>query len=112
MKNFTELEDDVLGATHSSHLEEFHDSLTFIRAGTTNWRAWALTSNISFLLLLILIFVLVSYDYWFQFHHRRVKNVDLEARTKINELVEENWEHLLNLAKDVLDCRLGEGIHT
>ena len=112
MKNFTELEDDVLGATPSSHLEGCYCSLTLILAGTTNWRAWTLTSHISFLVLLIVIFVLVSYDYWFQFHHRRVKNVDLDARTKINELVTENWERLLDLTKAVLDCRLADGILT
>ena len=112
MKNFTELEEDVLGATLSSHLEEFHDSLTFIRAGTTNWRAWALTSNISFLVLLIVILILVSCDCWSQLHHRRVKNVDLAARLRINQLVEENWQQLIDLAKEVLDCRLADGILT
>ena len=71
-----------------------------------------MTSNISFLLLLFLVLILVSCDCWFQFHHRRVKNVDLDAREKINELVEENWQQLLDLAKAVLDCRLADGILT
>ena len=112
MKNLTGFEDDVLGATPSSHLEGCYYSLTLILAGTTNWRAWALTSNISFLVLLIVIFILVSCDCWFQFHHRRVKNVDLAARLRINQLVEENWLQLLDLAKEVLDFRLEDGIHT
>ena len=71
-----------------------------------------MTSNISFLALLIPIFVLVSYDYWFQFHHRRVKNVDLVARLRINQLVEQKWQQLLTLAKEVIDCRLADGILT
>jgi len=89
MKNLTELEDDVMG--------------------TTDWRAWALTSNISFLLLLILVLILVSCGCWSQLHHRRVKNVDLAARLRINQLVDENWQQLLDLSKDVLDCRLEDG---
>ena len=71
-----------------------------------------MTSNISFLLLLFLVLILVSCDCWFQFHHRRVKNVDLAARLRINQLVEENWQQLIDLAKEVLDCRLADGILT
>ena len=81
-----------------------------ILAGSLNWRAWTLTSTISFLVLLIVVFILVSFECWPQFHHRRVKNVDLNARRKINQLVEQNWQHLLDLAKEVIDCRLADGI--
>ena len=69
-----------------------------------------MTSTISFLVLLVFVFILVSYDIWPQFHHRRVKNVDLNARRKINQVVEQNWKQLLGLAKEVLDCRLADGI--
>ena len=81
-----------------------------IDTGTLNWRAWALTSTISFLVILVLVLILVSCDCWPEFHHRRVKNVDLAARRKINQLVEQNWQQLLDLAKEVLDCRLEDGI--
>ena len=69
-----------------------------------------MTSTISFLVILILVLILVSCDCWPQFHHRRVKNVDLAARLKINQVVEQNWKQLLDLAKEVLDCRLEDGI--
>ena len=69
-----------------------------------------MTSNILFLVLLILVLILVSCDCWSQLHHRRVKNVDLDARLRIKQLVEENWQRLLDLAKEVLDCRLEDGI--
>ena len=67
-------------------------------------------SSISFLLLLVVVLLLVYFDYWPRFHHRRVKNVDLNARRKINQLVEENWQQLLDLAKEVIDCRLADGM--
>ena len=69
-----------------------------------------MTSTISFLVILVLVLILVSCDCWPRYHHRRVKNVDLNARLKINQLVEENWLQLLALAKEVLDCRLEDGI--
>ena len=81
-----------------------------IRAGTTDWRSWALASTISFLALLIFVFILVSCDCWPRYHHRRVKNVDIAARRRINQVVEQNWLQLLDLAKEVLDCRLADGI--
>ena len=84
--------------------------VVLIHAGTLDWRAWALTSTISFLVLLVLVLILVSCDCWSHLHHRRVKNVDLNARRRINQLVEENWLQLLALAKEVLDCRLADGI--
>ena len=71
-----------------------------------------MTSSISFLLLLVVVLLLVSLDFWPTFHHRRVKNVDLNARRKINQLVEENWQQLLKLAKEVIDGRLADGIIT
>ena len=69
-----------------------------------------MTSTISFLVVLVLVLILVSYDIWPHFHHRRVKNVDLNARRRINQLVEQNWQQLLDLAKEVIDCRLADGI--
>ena len=69
-----------------------------------------MTSTISFLVLLILVLILVSFDCWPRFHHRRVKNVDLGARLKINQVVEQNWHQLLDLARKVIDCRLDDGI--
>ena len=87
-------------------------SLILIHAGTLDWRAWALTSTICFLAVLILVLVLVSCDCWSHLHHRRVKNVDLAARLRINQLVEQNWQQLLDLVKEVLDCRLEDGILT
>ena len=38
--------------------------------------------------------------------------MDLNARRKINQLVAENWQQLLDLAKVVIDCRLADGIFT
>ena len=67
-------------------------------------------STISFLVLLVFVLILVSCDWWPNFHHRRVKNVDLNARRRINQLVEENWQQLLDLAKEVIDSRLADGI--
>ena len=36
--------------------------------------------------------------------------MDLGARLKINQVVEQNWHQLLDLAKEVIDCRLDDGI--
>ena len=69
----------------------------------------ALTSSVSFLLLLILIFILVTCDCWSELHHKKVKNVNLAARRKIDLLVSNNWDQLLEKAKRVLDCRLADG---
>ena len=71
----------------------------------------ALTSSVSFLLLLILIFILVTCSCWSELHHKKVKNVNLAARRKIDLLVKNNWDQLLEKAKRVLDCRLADGIH-
>ena len=69
----------------------------------------ALTSSVSFLLLLILIFILVTHGCWSELHHKKVKNVNLAARRKIDLLVKNNWDQLLEKAKRVLDCRLADG---
>ena len=69
----------------------------------------ALTSSVSFLLLLILIFILVTCGCWSELHHKKVKNVNLAARRKIDLLVKNNWDQLLEKAKRVLDCRLADG---
>ena len=36
--------------------------------------------------------------------------MDVAARLKINQLVIQNWRQLLDLAKEVIDCRLADGI--
>ena len=77
--------------------------------GTFDWRTLALTSSVSFLLLLILIFILVSCGCWSELHHKKVKNVNLAARRKIDLLVKNNWDQLLEKAKRVLDCRMADG---
>ena len=79
--------------------------------GTFDWRTLALTSSISFLLLLILIFILVTRGCWSELHHKKVKNVNLAARRKIDLLVKNNWDQLLEKAKQVLDCRLADGMY-
>ena len=81
-----------------------------ILKGTFDWRTLALTSSVSFLLLLILIFILVTHGCWSELHHKKVKNVDLAARRKIDLLVKNNWDQLLEKAKRVLDCRLADGM--
>ena len=68
-----------------------------------------MTSSVSFLLLLILIFILVTRGCWSELHHKKVKNVNLAARRKIDLLVSNNWDQLLEKAKRVLDCRLADG---
>ena len=80
-----------------------------ILEGTFDWRTLALTSSVSFLLLLILIFILVTCSCWSELHHKKVKNVNLAARRKIDLLVKNNWDQLLEKAKRVLDCRLADG---
>ena len=69
-----------------------------------------MTSTTSFLIILVLVLILVSCDCWPRYHHRKVKNVDLAARRRVNQVVEQNWKQLLDLAKEVLDCRLADGI--
>ena len=83
--------------------------MIIIFIGTFDWRTVALTTSVSFLLLLILIFVLVSCSCWSELHHKKVKNVDLAAKRKIDLLVSNNWDQLLEKAKRVLDCRLADG---
>ena len=83
--------------------------IDLILEGTFDWRTLALTSSVSFLLLLILIFILVTCGCWSELHHKKVKNVNLAARRKIDLLVKNNWDQLLEKAKRVLDCRLADG---
>ena len=83
-----------------------------ILEGTFDWRTLALTSSVSFLLLLVLIFNhLMTRGCWSELHHKKVKNVNLAARRKIDLLVKNNWDQLLEKAKRVLDCRLADGMH-
>ena len=85
--------------------------INVILIGTFDWRTLALTSSVSFLLLLILIFILVTCGCWSELHHKKVKNVNLAARRKIDLLVKNNWDQLLEKAKRVLDCRLADGMY-
>ena len=84
--------------------------INVILIGTFDWRTLALTSSVSFLLLLILIFILVTCGCWSELHHKKVKNVNLAARRKIDLLVSNNSDQLLEKAKQVLDCRLADGM--
>ena len=63
--------------------------INVILIGTYDWRTLALTSSVSFLLL-IFIFILVSCGCWSELHHKKVKNVNLAARRKIDLLVSNN----------------------
>ena len=83
--------------------------IDLILEGTFDWRTLALTSTVSFLLLLIFIFILVTRGCWSELHHKKVKNVNLAARRKIDLLVNNNWDQLLEKAKQVLDCRMADG---
>ena len=85
--------------------------INVILIGTFDWRTLTLTSSVSFLLLLILIFILVTCGCWSELHHKKVKNVNLAARRKIDLLVSYNWKQLLEKAKRVLDCRLADGMY-
>ena len=68
-----------------------------------------MTSSLSYLILLIFIMILVTCGCWSELHHKKVKNVNLAARRKIDLLVKNNWDQLLEKAKRVLDCRLADG---
>ena len=60
-----------------------------------------MTSSVSFLLLLIFIFNhMVTRGCWSELHHKKVKNVDLAARRKIDLLVKNNWGFLRETAKN------------
>ena len=85
--------------------------INFVLKGTFDWRTLTLTSSVSFLLLLILIFILVTCGCWSELHHKKVKNVNLAARRKIDQLVSNNWDQLQEKAKQVLDCRLTDGMY-
>ena len=78
--------------------------------GTFDWRTLTLTSSLSYLILLIFIMILVTCGCWSELHHKKVKNVNLAARRKIDLLVNNNWDQLLEKAKRVLDCRLADGM--
>ena len=93
----------------NSHSRFYPKIIKSILKGTFDWRTLALTSSVSFLLLLILIFILVTCGCWSELHHKKVKNVNLAARRKIDLLVKNNWDQLLEKAKRVLDCRLADG---
>ena len=77
--------------------------------GTFDWRTLTLTSSLSYLILLIFIMILVTCGCWSELHHKKVKNVNLAARRKIDLLVKNNWDQLLEKAKRVLDCRMADG---
>jgi len=77
--------------------------------GSVDWRVWALTSTSVHLLILLVCFVLVCCDKWPSFHHRRIKSLNLGARIRIKQVVDENWDELLTCAKDLIDARLEDG---
>ena len=68
-----------------------------------------MTSSTVHLVFLVILFVLVYCDGWPTLHHRRVENLSLEARTRIREVVEENWDTLIDCTKDLIDARLEDG---
>ena len=68
-----------------------------------------MTSSTVHLVFLVFLFVLVYYDRWPTLHHRRVENLSLEVRTRIREVVEENWDTLIDCTKDLIDARLEDG---
>ena len=68
-----------------------------------------LTSVSVHLFILLLCFVLVYNGCWPSLHHRKIKNLSLGARLRIQEVVEKSWDELLNCAKDLIDARLEDG---
>ena len=68
-----------------------------------------MTSTSVHLLVLLVCFALVCCDKWPSFHHRRIKSLNLGARIRIKQVVDESWEDLLNSAKDLLDARSEDG---
>ena len=98
-------EEDIFGKDFIQCL-----NLNLEHSGEMDWRLWALTSCLGFLLLLVLIFLLVTADCWPHHHHRRVKNLDSDQRSQIREVVDNNWENLWNCAKDVQVGRLKDGL--
>ena len=74
-----------------------------------NWKVWTFSALLVHLFILLVCLVLVKCDWWPSWHHRRVENLSLGARTRIKQVVEESWEELLNSAKDLLDARLEDG---
>ena len=68
-----------------------------------------LTSVSVHLLILILCFVLAYCDKWPSLHHKRVEKLSPDDRTKIREVVEENWDELLKCSKNLIDARLEDG---
>ena len=86
-----------------------HVSNSLFVLGELDWRAWVLTSTSVHLLILLVCYVLVKCDCWPTLHHRRIKKLSHEGRTKIKQVVEESWEELLNCAKDLIDAKLEDG---
>ena len=104
MNNFGP-EEDIFGKDFIQRL-----NLNLEHSGEMDWRLWALTSCLGFLVLLILIFLLVTADCWPHYHHRRVKNLDRAQQSAIGKVVDNNWENLCNRAKDVQVGRLKDGL--
>ena len=77
--------------------------------GALDWRTWVLTSVSVHLLILLLCFVLAYCDKWPSLHHKRVEKLSPDDRTKIREVVEENWDELLKCSKNLIDARLEDG---
>ena len=78
-------------------------------SGTVYWRVWALSPLLAHLLILLVCLVLVTCGCWPSFHHRKIRNLSLDARREITRVVEENWGELLKCTKDLIDARLEGG---
>ena len=78
-------------------------------SGTVYWRVWALSPLLAHLLILLVCLVLVKCDWWPSFHHRKIRNLSLDARREITRVVEKNWGELLKCTKDLIDATLEDG---
>ena len=76
---------------------------------STDWRIWTLASSSVHLVILLVVLLLVSCGWWPSWHHRRVESLNLETRSEICRVVNENWDQLLKIAKDLVDARLEDG---
>ena len=76
---------------------------------STDWRIWTLASSSVHLVILLVVLLLVSCGWWPSWHHRRIEGLNLETRTEIARVVNENWDQLLKIAKDLVDARLEDG---
>ena len=76
---------------------------------SSDWRIWTLASSSVHLVILLVVLLLVSCGWWPSWHHRKIESLDLETRSEICRVVNENWDELLKIAKDLVDARLEDG---